>query len=84
LWVPKFGDPDEFPLTPDEVELLRKPFLVELQYPELMFFRMASVYLLRGRLQTPFRWLDRYCYRYAALRPYSYQQCVLLTQRVAS
>ena len=84
LWVPKFGDPDEFPLTPDEVELLRKPFHVELQFPELVFFRMISMYLLRGRLQAPFRWLDKRCYGYPSLRPYSYQQCVLLTQRATA
>jgi 2-polyprenyl-3-methyl-5-hydroxy-6-metoxy-1,4-benzoquinol methylase len=80
LWVPKYGDPDEFPLTPAEVDMLRREFQVAQQYPELMFFRMASMYLLRGRLQASFAWLDRHFYRYPALRPYSYQQCVLLTQ----
>ena len=42
LWVPKYGDPEEFPLTPYEVDEVRKYFEVEIEYPELLFFTMVS------------------------------------------
>ena len=45
LWVPKYGDPDEFPLTPSEVDELRKYFHVEVEFPELLYFRMISSHL---------------------------------------
>jgi hypothetical protein len=36
LWVPKHGDSEEFPLTPSEVDEIRKYFEVEIVYPELL------------------------------------------------
>jgi SAM-dependent methyltransferase len=79
LWIPKHGDPDEFPLTPGEVAELRRRFIVEIEYPELVLFRMISRYLLRGHCMAPFEALDRYCYRFDALREYSYQQYLCLS-----
>ena len=79
LWVPKHGDPDEFPLTPQEVDQLRELFAVEVEYPDLVLFRMISRYLLRGHCMRPFEALDRYGYRFAALRKYSYQQYLCLS-----
>jgi hypothetical protein len=79
LWVPKWGDPDEFPLMPSEVQELGTHFHVEAEYPELVFFRMISLYLLRGRLRRPFKMLDNYFYRYPAIRQYSYTQHLLLS-----
>jgi len=79
FWVPKYGDRDEFPLTPNEVDQLRNFFSVKIEYPELLFFRMISSYLLRGRLGGPFRFLDEYCYRYPSLRQYSYRQYVFIS-----
>jgi 2-polyprenyl-3-methyl-5-hydroxy-6-metoxy-1,4-benzoquinol methylase len=79
LWVPKHGDPDESPLTPQEVDRLRERFVVEVEYPELVLFRMISRYLLRGHCARPFEALDRYCYRFQALRQYSYQQYLCLS-----
>jgi len=79
LWVPKYGDPDEFPLTLQEVEELRQRFTVEVEYPELVLFRMISLYLLRGRCTRPFAWADRIGYRLRWLRPYSYQQYLCLS-----
>jgi 2-polyprenyl-3-methyl-5-hydroxy-6-metoxy-1,4-benzoquinol methylase len=78
LWIPKHGDPDEFPLTPDEVAELQRRFTVQVEYPELVLFRMMSLYLLRGHCMAPFAALDRYCYRLAPLREYSYQQYLCL------
>jgi 2-polyprenyl-3-methyl-5-hydroxy-6-metoxy-1,4-benzoquinol methylase len=46
--IPKYGDDDEFPLLPSEVENLREHFSVDINYPELIFFGLASVYLLKG------------------------------------
>ena len=36
--APKYGDDDEFPLTPGERELLKRKFSVNIVYPELAFF----------------------------------------------
>lgn len=79
LWVPKYGDPEEFPLTPNEVDELRKYFKVEIEYPELLFFRMISTYLFRGRFMRPLQKLDEYFFKYPALRKFSYRQYVCLS-----
>lgn len=79
LWVPKYGDPDEFPLTPDEVDELREHFHVKVEYPELHLFRLLSAYLLRGHLRRPFQILDNYLYKYSSLRKYSYRQYICLS-----
>jgi 2-polyprenyl-3-methyl-5-hydroxy-6-metoxy-1,4-benzoquinol methylase len=78
LWIPKHGDPDEFPLTPDEVAELGKRFGLEIEYPELVLFRMIPLYLFRGRCTAPFAWLDRVCYQFPMIRRYSYRQYLLL------
>jgi SAM-dependent methyltransferase len=78
LWIPKHGDAEEFPLTPDEVDELRRYFDVTVEYPELLLFRMISRYLLRGRAMAPFAALDRIFYGWPALRQYSYRQYLLL------
>jgi len=72
LWVPKYGEPDEFPLTSSEVDEIKKYFHVEIEYPELLFFRMISAYLLRGHFRSPFQMLDNYFFKYPAFRKYSY------------
>ena len=42
FWIPKYGDADEFPLTLAEVNELQKYFHVEIEYPELVFFRKIA------------------------------------------
>ena len=79
LWVPKWGDADEFPLEPREILELEKSFHVDVEYPELVFFRMISSYLLKGLLKTQFKMLDNYCYRYPDFRKYSYSQHLFLS-----
>jgi 2-polyprenyl-3-methyl-5-hydroxy-6-metoxy-1,4-benzoquinol methylase len=74
LWVPKLGDEEEFPLTPQEVDLLRRHFTVEQGFPELVYFELASAYLAKSKLQQPARRLDQALYRFEALRRYSYRQ----------
>jgi len=79
LWVPKYGDPDEFPLTPSEIDELRKYFHVEVEFPELLYFRMVSKYLFRGHFRKPFQILDDYFFKYPALRKHSYRQYLCLS-----
>jgi 2-polyprenyl-3-methyl-5-hydroxy-6-metoxy-1,4-benzoquinol methylase len=79
LWIPKFGDPHEFPLTPSEVDELKKYFHVEIEYPELVLFRMIPMYLFRGKLLGPFNLLDSYLYKYPKVRRYSYRQYLYLS-----
>ena len=78
LWIPKYGDPEEFPLTLSELDEIRKHFHVEIEYPELVFFRMISRYLLRGHFEGPFQMFDNYLYKYPVFRKYSYHQYLLL------
>jgi 2-polyprenyl-3-methyl-5-hydroxy-6-metoxy-1,4-benzoquinol methylase len=79
LWIPKHGDPDEFPLTPQEVDELRRHFRVEIIYPELLLFRMIPRYLFRGHWMAPFDFLDRWAFRFPPIRKYSYRQYVCLS-----
>jgi 2-polyprenyl-3-methyl-5-hydroxy-6-metoxy-1,4-benzoquinol methylase len=76
LWVPKYGDEDEFPLMPSEVDEIRKYFHVSVEHPELLLFRLVSTYLLRGHLRRPFKALDDYFYKFPRIREYSYRQYV--------
>ena len=78
LWVPKCGDSEEYPLTVQEIDLLRGFFDVEIEYPELRYFSMIPAYLFGNRLREPFELLDRYFYRFPAFRKYSYRQYILL------
>jgi len=79
LWIPKHGDPDEFPLTPSEVEEFRKYFHVHVEYPELLLFRLISSYVFRGHFAMPFGLLDKYFYNYPSIRKYSYRQTLFLS-----
>lgn len=76
--IPKFGDPDEFPLTPDEVELLRRDFDVRVEHPDLWMFRLCSDYFFRGNLREPLTRFDRWLYRFPSLRQHSYVQYLYL------
>ncbi|WP_437192854.1 methyltransferase domain-containing protein [Planctomicrobium sp. SH527] len=80
LWIPKYGDEEEFPLMVSEVDQLRKHFSVEIQYPELLMFRLMSQYLLRGLCKWPFQKLDSILYHVPFIRKYSYRQYVILTK----
>lgn len=76
--IPKYGDDEEFPLQPQEIDLLRRSFGVEVVYPELFLARMASTYLLHGHGDRELGWIDRKLYRYPRIRRLSYKQYVLL------
>jgi SAM-dependent methyltransferase len=76
--VPKYGDAAESPLGADEVDLLRAHFRVEVEFPELMLFVLASPYLLRRRAARPLWRLDRMLFHVPPLRRLSYRQYVKL------
>ena len=77
--IPKFGDDEEFPLTPAEIGMLRRHFDVRVVYPEMYLARMVSTYLLKGRMEGPLVKLDELMYRVPGLRKYSYRQLVYLS-----
>jgi 2-polyprenyl-3-methyl-5-hydroxy-6-metoxy-1,4-benzoquinol methylase len=78
LWVPKHGDYDEFPLTRAEVDVLRELFNVRVEYPEMMFFQLAAIYVFRNRLHTPMRAIDTFLYNRNIGVSWSYRQYVML------
>ena len=78
--VPKHGDAEEHPLSPDEVRTLAEHLTVEVEYPELLYFRMCSTYFLGGRFEAPFKALDDFFYRYPRFRERSYRQYLLCTR----
>lgn len=80
--IPKHGDADEFPLTPQEIDVLRSMFQVKIQFPALVFFELASVYLLRRRFMLPLRAIDNFLYNRKIGVEHSYRQYVLLERRL--
>lgn len=76
--IPKLGDAEEQPLGDDEIDMLRRHFRVEVEYPELLFFRLVSIYLLGRRLHGACRSLDALFFRIPALRRFSYRQFIRL------
>jgi 2-polyprenyl-3-methyl-5-hydroxy-6-metoxy-1,4-benzoquinol methylase len=79
--VPKHGDNQEFPLQPEEIDMLRPSFEISVEFPELRFFRLISAYLLRGHLGRLTGALDAWCYDRGLLNRYSYRQFVKLTKK---
>jgi hypothetical protein len=63
--------------------VLRRYFGVQVEIPELLFFRKISIYLLRNHFRAPFEWADRVGYRFSWLRKYSYHQYLCLADRDA-
>lgn len=80
--IPKGGDDQEFPLMPQEIESLRQYFDVRVVYPELLFFRLASEYLLRGNLHSLMSKLDTYFFQFPHFRKYSYRQNLFLSPKL--
>jgi len=78
LWVPKYGDADEFPLKPQEVDMLRRRFRVVQVFPELVFFGLASTYLFKGHGGKFLKAVDDLLYSKNILVRYSYRQILLI------
>ena len=81
LGVPKYGDKDESPLAPKEIELLRSSFSVSVSYPEMVFFRLAAPYLFRNHLKSGLKAIDDFLYKQNVGIRYSYRQYVQLGAR---
>lgn len=77
--IPKLGDDDEFPLTPGEIKILKLYFEVQVTYPELLFFRLVSQYLLKNRFHNWMKNLDNYLFQFPQFRKYSYRQNLFLS-----
>jgi SAM-dependent methyltransferase len=75
--VPKYGDSEEFPLTPAEVEVLRRHFVVRQEFPEMYFLSHIPHYLLREHMVSTFEAADRLLFR-TPLRRWSYLQYLYL------
>ena len=83
MGIPKYGDEEEFPLEPREIELLEKRFRrVTQHFPELVFFRKLDTYIFRHKSKfAPFlkfnRWVDNSLYKATpGMRKLSYLQVV--------
>lgn len=76
--IPKYGDDDEFPLTPGEVGVLKHHFTVTQDYPEMGFFSLASVYLFRRHGAGACKKLDELLFKHGILKSHSYRQILLL------
>ena len=76
--IPKYGDDEEFPLTPQEVDMLRRRFTVRQEFPEMVFFGMAAIYLLRRHGEAICRKLDSFFLQHNILTSYSYRQVLLI------
>jgi 2-polyprenyl-3-methyl-5-hydroxy-6-metoxy-1,4-benzoquinol methylase len=81
LWIPKWGDKDESPLAPHEIELLRASFSVSVIYPEMKFFQLAATYIFRGRFGRQLKMIDDFLFRHKIGLPYSYRQYIMLESR---
>ena len=81
LWIPKKGDPDEEPLSPQEVAALKQYFSVAHEYLEMRFFGLIPEYLFGGRFYGPFRMIDRFCLKRGWFVNLSYRQCILLESK---
>ena len=77
--IPKYGDDAEFPLTPQEVDMLRSRFTVKVHVPEMLFFGMAAAYLFRKRGQVLLENIDEFLFKKNLLTSYSYRQLVLIS-----
>jgi SAM-dependent methyltransferase len=77
--IPKYGDNDEFPLLPSEVDCLRRRFDVQVEYPTMQFFQMASVYLFKGKLKFVTLPMDQALYLFKPARKLSYRQYIFLS-----
>ena len=78
LWVPRYGDDQEFPLTPGEIRQLRKTFRVDVEIPEMKFFQLASAYLFKRRLASQMKAIDDLLFKLRIGTQYSYRQNVLI------
>lgn len=78
--IPKYGDTEEFPFEPREIEILNEKFdSVHLHYPVFMFFSLMGPYLFERnkRVWNIFYQMDRWIHRHFPIfNKYSYHQII--------
>ena len=78
--IPKYGDREEYPFEPREIEILKGRFnRVYLHYPTFMFFSMIGRYLFRHNrnLSNIFKNIDEWIYNiWPIFHKYSYHQII--------
>jgi SAM-dependent methyltransferase len=77
--IPKYGDSDEFPLLPSEVDSLREYFTVRQEHPTMVFAVLASVYLFKGKLWRLTQGIDNLLFKVPGFERFSYQQHIFLS-----
>jgi SAM-dependent methyltransferase len=77
--IHKNSDDDEFPLQPQEVDMLRRRFDVDIEQPQLLLAGLAAGYLFKSHGGKQLEWIDEQLGRSERLRRLSYLQYVLLT-----
>ena len=60
---------------------MRKRFDVDIEYPEMVYWRLASGYLLKGKLAGMMTLLDNLFYRHKLFLRWSYRQYVKISVR---
>jgi SAM-dependent methyltransferase len=80
LGIPKYGDIEEYPFEPREIEILRQRFdSVCVHYPVFMFFTLMSPYLFKHnkKLRNVFSKMDKWVYNHWSIfHKYSYHQII--------
>ncbi|TLU70590.1 class I SAM-dependent methyltransferase [Lichenicoccus roseus] len=76
--VPRYGDEDEFPLMPSEIDCLRQFFQVEVKIPEMVMAKLVSAYLLKRRFKKTADWIDAVLFASNIGTRHSYRQYVML------
>lgn len=78
--IPKYGDIEEYPFDPREIEILRQRFgSLYVHYPAFIFFTLMSPYLFKHneKLWTIFTKMDQWVYsHWPILHKYSYHQII--------
>ena len=78
--IPKYGDIDEYPFEPREIDILRQRFgSVYVHYPAFIFFTLMSPYLFKQneKLWNICSKIDRWVYNHWSIfHKYSYHQII--------
>ncbi len=76
--VPKYGDKEEYPLQPSEIQMLKNRFrAVEVYYPDFYFFKLLNTYVFKQIKfwSLCFNNLDDFFYKHVPfVHKYSYRQ----------
>ena len=77
--IPKYGDDEEHPFTPKEIDILIGSFReVNITYPKFLFFEMLAPYLFKSNkiAKSIFANIDKLIYKIRFLNKYSYVQII--------